>query len=304
MIGTETKLPSQLIISEVYYDDYVDKKGKTLAPDEERIEIFNLGSGDFQGSFTLSGKIFSGEITSYTYTDIFLPAKSFIILANTGYFFRLPSPDGLLINDLFDFPAFDISDREELSVELLQDDRVVDTFSVDSSWVYKRDNKQMSFQKIILPDRYIISNSMEYIVNIDDEEYAGNPRAILITDDDDRADYSLPKVPKPVDPPVPNRCLLAEEDVLSISEVFRGNERYDPYVEFFLHEDIEWEYDAFFLSGSLLVNSPLEINLDNSDFDYFTRNDLEKNTRVILTQTQDGELSGAGLLTIVYHPDF
>jgi hypothetical protein len=84
----------------VYYDDYTYKKsGKTYTlSDEERIEIFNIGSGDFQGNVILSGKIFSGEQTFYTYVNLSIPAGSFIVLANTGYFFRLPTNQGLLIN--------------------------------------------------------------------------------------------------------------------------------------------------------------------------------------------------------------
>ncbi|MDR2540345.1 MAG: hypothetical protein LBD11_00780 [Candidatus Peribacteria bacterium] len=67
-----------------------------------------------------------------------------------------------------------------------------------------------------------------------------------------------------------------------------------------IHEDMEWDYDVLLFTGSLLQNF-FVFNLDEEQ-EFYDRSLLEKNTRMILTRDV-GELSGAGLLTLGYHPD-
>jgi hypothetical protein len=54
--------------------------------------------------------------------------------------------------------------------------------------------------------------------------------------------------PKTIDPTPPDACSEVESDLFTLTEIFRGGERYDPYLEFFIHEDMEYTYDSLFLS--------------------------------------------------------
>jgi hypothetical protein len=95
-------------------------------------------------------------------------------LANTSSPFNLPNNAGLLINADHQFPDFDIPDTQALNIELLINEEVIDTFSADTSRVQKRDDGQMSFQKVLLPDKVITTNSRDYITN-NKRGYAINP---------------------------------------------------------------------------------------------------------------------------------
>lgn len=160
----------------MYFDDYEDAERDEYYTGEERIEIYNIGSGDFNGTLTLSGNIFKNQ-TSFTYSSLSIPASGYIVLANTGYFFQLPNNNqGLLINQKNGFPNFEIPDTQALAIELLIDGKLVDTFTADASWVQKRDDRMVSFQKIIvLPDKtFIITNGMEDAKHIK-KGYKANP---------------------------------------------------------------------------------------------------------------------------------
>jgi hypothetical protein len=134
-----------------------------------------------------------------------LPAGSYIVLANTPTPFKLPENKGLLINAEQSFPDFDIPDTETLTIELLIDEEIKDSFSSDVSWMQKWNDGRMSFQKVLLPDKMIITNSREYAVN-NKSGYTINPGALLTTQDDDAVDYTIPKPPKPLDPTPFDAC--------------------------------------------------------------------------------------------------
>ena len=287
----------QLIISEVYYDDYEDDERWDYFYDEERIEIFNIGTGDFQGNLTLSGQIFSGNFTSYTYQNLFIPANDFLILANTSTVFQ--NSNGIIVNSDQSFPDFDIADNQELFIELREDNQLVDIFSAEKSWVEHRDDMNTSFQKVILPTTTLVTNAMEHTEN-NKKGYRTNPWIVITTSDDDLSDYSIPKKEKPNSTQNP-LCASAFTELVTLTEVFRGNDRYDPYIELFIHEDMEYDYDFLLFSGSLLQAS-FSLDLDEETESY-DRTLLEKNTRLIVTKNV-GNLSEAWLLTIVYHPDF
>ena len=110
------------------------------------------------------------------------------------------------------------------------------------------------------------------------------------TDADYYPDYTIPRPPKPIDPTPPDACSEAESDLLTLTEIFRGNNRYAPYLEFLLHEDMQRDYDFLLLSGSLLQTSLL-LNL-SKETESYDRDRLEKNTRLILANTV-GELAEA-----------
>jgi hypothetical protein len=161
------------------------------------------------------------------------------------------------------------------------DEKVIDIFSADVSWVQQRDDRMVAFQKILLPDRMIVTNSREYSVNIR-RGYKANPGALLITNDGGYVDYTIPRPPKPTDPTPPDACSEVEPDLFTLTEIFRGNTTYDPYLEFFIHEDIQWDYEKLFLTGSLLQTS---LTLDLSDeTESYDPDRLQKNTRLILAK--------------------
>jgi hypothetical protein len=81
-----------------------------------------------------------------------------------------------------------------------------------------------------------------------------------------------------------------EEDLFTLTEVWRGNATYDPYLEFFIHEDMAYDYDFLLLTGSLIQTSLL-LDLDDETESY-DRYRLEKNTRLILAN-QVGNLAEA-----------
>ncbi|MDD2536905.1 MAG: thermonuclease family protein [Candidatus Absconditabacteria bacterium] len=304
--------PEHLLISEVYYDDYVftcseeDIEDRGCSEEdheehlqEERIEIFNSGDQDFQGSFSLSGGIYE-EISSFFYEEVFIPAKGYLILANALNPLKIPENLGIVKNTDAHFPLFSIPDDKALLVELRGNDALIDSFSAQESRVKQRDDSKTSFQKLLLPNKTIITNAWEHATN-NPRGYKVNPGLIVETDDDGYVDYGIPKYTTPEDSDLPELCEDALSDTITLTEVFRGGERYDPYLEFFIHEDIEEEFEFLQISGSLLAQSiTIDLTQETESYDASL---LEKNTRLILTK-EVGELSEAGLLTLVYHPDF
>lgn len=225
-------------------------------------------------------------------------------MANTGYLFRLPNNDGLILNSVSGFPDFAIPDDEELLIDLIVEEEVVDTFLVLEHWMQERSYYFESVHKVALESDMIITRSATHKNENIFREYMANP-GILYTSVDISYpfDYRYPdghRPVKPVDPTPPDVCKKVVEDLFTLTEVRWGNERYAPYLEFLIHEDMEWDYDLLLLTGSLLQHS-FVFNLEEEQ-DFYDRSLLEKNTRMILTRDV-GELSGAGLLTLGYHPD-
>lgn len=132
-----------------------------------------------------------------------------------------------------------------------------------------------------------------------------NPGVVYPDADTEIIDCSKPKEPTPPNPPIqdPEEPSDGEcgGDLMEISEIFAWGERYDPYVEILLHEDLPKKYKNLILSGGILNNS-ITINLqestENYEFSY-----LQKNSRILITQ-KPWELAEAWLLTLLLHDDF
>ncbi|MDR0369918.1 MAG: hypothetical protein LBH96_05455 [Candidatus Peribacteria bacterium] len=140
---------AKLLITEVFYDDCAEEERcDSIIEKGERIEIFNIGEGAFQGAITLSGKIFSESQTSFLYTNLYIPAQDYIILANDETLFN--SLTGVIVNKNQDFPLFSIPDNEEIFIELIFSGHTLDTFFVDQYRVNKRDDYQASFHKLLI----------------------------------------------------------------------------------------------------------------------------------------------------------
>ena len=278
-----------LILSEVFYDD-----------DDEWIEIFNIGDKDFLWDIELSWQIFSDDKSNYNYQNIQIPAHDFLIIADSNEIFDFDWNVHILLNDWI-YPQFSISDTDEIWISLILSWEKIDSFYAHQYRVNKRDDYGVSFHKILTQNGPIVTRSFSNDdANLSEDTYNSANPWVLYTFADEIIDYGI----SPEDSPQENSdiadCSNVKKDIITISEVFRWWSRYDPYVEFSIHEDIQYEYDSFLLSWSLLVR-PITIDLDRETENY-DREKLEKNTRLILT-TKAWALTEAGLITIVLHPD-
>ena len=282
-----------LIISEVFYDD-----------DDERIEIFNIWNGDFFWDLTLSWNIFS-DSKIHTYQNIQIPANDFLIIVDSNEMFDFSSTHDWNVNVLlneWNYPQFFISDTDEIQISLLLSWENVDSFFAHQYRVNKRDDYGVSFHKILTQNWPVITRSLSNDdANLSEDTYNSANPWVLYTYADEIIDYGIsPENSPQEDNSSTADCSNARNDIMTISEIFRWWSRYDPYVEFSIHEDIEYDYDSLLLSWSLLVQ-PIIIDLDRETESY-DREKLQKNTRLILT-TKVWDLTEAGLITIVYHPD-
>lgn len=279
-----------LIISEVFYDD-----------DDEWIEIFNIGNKDFLWDIELSWAIFIDDKTIYTYQNVQIPANDFLIIADSNEMFDFDWSVNILLNE-WNYPQFFISDTDEIQIFLLLSWEKVDSFYAHEYRVNKRDDYGVSFHKILTENWPIVtwsaSNDDE---NLSDDTYNYANPWVLYTSANEIIDYWISPEDSPQEGDSDTAdCSNARKDIMTISEVFRWWSRYDPFVEFSIHEDIQYEYDSLLLSWSLLAQ-PITIDL-NRETETYDREKLEKNTRLILT-TKAWPLTEAGLITIVLHPD-
>ena len=278
-----------LIISEVFYDD-----------EDERIEIFNIWNGEFFWDLILSWNIFSDN-KIHTYQNIQIPAHDFLIIADSNEMFNFDWNVNILLNE-GEFPEFSIPDDQEIQISLLLSWQQIDWFYAHKYRVNKRDDYGVSFHKILTQSWPVITRSVSNEdVNLSDDTYNyANPWVLYMTANE-IIDYwiSPEDSSQENDFPVAD-CSNVRWDIITISEVFRWWSRYDPFVEFLIHEDIEYDYDSLLLSWSLLTQ-PIIIDLDR-ETETYDREKLQKNTRLILT-TKAWALTEAGLITIVLHPD-
>ena len=285
----ENKEP-ELIISEVYYD------GK-----DERIEIFNIWSGDFYGDIELSWATAKPQI----YTDVQIPANDFLIIANSNEMFDFEGDVNILLNQ-WNYKKFSITDTKEIQISLILSWEEVDSFFVHENRVKKVDNEKMSFQKVISNWKFVVTWSL---FSEEDEDmknirpwFIANPWVFIQTfskvkdaskDPDEWEEEEFESWD----------CEDVYQSPVTVSEVFRGGSRYDPYIEFDIHDDMEW-YDFEYLMITWdAVKTPIYIDLRDEDAMHFDIEDLEKNTKLILT-TKEWSLTEAGLITIVLHSDF
>ena len=278
-----------LIISEVFYDD-----------EDERIEIFNIWNGEFFWDLILSWNIFSDN-KIHTYQNIQIPAHDFLIIADSNEMFNFDWNVNILLNE-GEFPEFSIPDDQEIQISLLLSWQQIDWFYAHKYRVNKRDDYGVSFHKILTQSWPVITRSVSNEdVNLSDDTYNyANPWVLYMTANE-IIDYwiSPEDSSQENDFPVAD-CSNVRWDIITISEVFRWWSRYDPFVEFLIHEDIEYDYDSLLLSWSLLTQ-PIIIDLDR-ETETYDREKLQKNTRLILT-TKAWALTEAGLITIVYQSD-
>ena len=298
---------AHLILSEVFYDDCEDEDYcDVIVKNGEWIEIFNIGTGNFYGDLTLSWNIFHTQ-TSDTYPWIHIPAGSFIIFANdpslillSGGVIPLEDPHQLFIND-----------TDAIKIDLLSSWTIIDRFYADGAWVKKRNDYLTSFHKILQGEQSIITRAMSNEPENSKKYLTANPWTFY-TYAENLTDYTLKDSTdiqdpepqngtwtQPTEPEEPKPNEVCWEDLIAFSEIFRGWERYEPYIEFSILQDIH-QLSKLYLSGSLLKKS-IEINLQQ-ETDLYEYNDLQKNTKLILT-SKEWELTNAGLITFLLHSE-
>jgi len=283
-----------LILSEVFYDD-----------EDEWVEIFNIWLGDFYWDIELSWNIFWEEKINQIYKDIFIPSWDFFIIADSDLDFDFSDTtdkDIIPIINEWIYSEFIIPDDEELQISLLVDWEEIDTFFAQKYRVEERDDYGVSFHKIWTDDGPIVTWSLSNDdINLsEDSRNRANPW-VLYTYGEEIIDYW--KLPED-EPDEPEQtefdCSNVEEDLITIDEIFWWWDRYEPFIEFDIHEDLEYEFDSLMLSWNIL-SVPLEVDL-NDETETYDQEKLQKNTKLILT-TKAWELTEAGLITIVLHPD-
>ena len=277
----------KLILSEVYYDD-----------DDERIEIYNIGTWEFFGDIELSWAIFPNNKTNHNYKNIQIPANDFLIIADSDEMFGFSWDVNMILNGQT-FPEFSIPDDQEIQISLIFSWQEIDNFFVHESRVEDRDDYAESFHKIMFDEWPIISYASTHYGeenNMSENTYKlGNPW-ILYTSADFVKDCSKEKSDNSQTQEDETGCWDVWEDMVTISEIFRWWSRYDPYVEFSIHEDLRRYYDSLLLSWSLL-NQPITMDL-TEETETFDKRKLQKNTKLILT-TKPWALTEAGLITII-----
>ncbi len=225
-----------LILSEVYYDGT-----------DEWIEITNIGNGNFQGNFILSGvkstlisltdiSILSGE--SKIFGDILSQISWNSFIGKTGL-------------------SFSITDTAPIRIHLIVSGQSEDSFIVDERWVKKYNDKKTSFEKVGGISTRVQSGR---VVNAQ-SGYVINP-GVYFSQGNNLSNVSFPPTQSWGNIQIPVPCdSLVQDDLLKINEIFPGNEKYPPYVEIAVHSDLS--YDSILLSGSFLATG-VEFSLDSS----------------------------------------
>lgn len=241
----------RLILSEVYYDGT-----------DERIEITNIGSGNFQGNFILSGV----KSTSISLTNISIPVgeskifgDNLLMILGTSFIGKT----GL---------AFNILDTAAINIQILISGQMEDDFVVDQYLVGEYNDKKTSLERFgngitwVQVDR--VANTLS--------GYLINPGMYFGTKVDIK-DTPTPIIQSWADLQPPISCdSIDQRDLIKINEIFPWNEKYPPYIELAIHGDIS--LDLLSISGDRLA-SGLEFLLNSSG------TTLEKNSFLLISST-------------------
>ncbi|MCX6824807.1 MAG: hypothetical protein NTY80_01155 [candidate division SR1 bacterium] len=248
-----------LIISEVYYDGT-----------DEWIEITNIGDGNFQGNFTLSGakstlvslpniSLFSGE--SKVFGDTLAQVSGTWFIGKTGL-------------------ALGMADTAALNIFLNISGQMVDSFSVDSYRVNQYNDKKTSFERVGAISTPAQTGRRENAQS----GYIINPGVYFVTGENIFDVYTLPSQQSGVNLELPVPCdFIDQGDLVKINEIFAGNEKYPPYIELAIHANTS--LDSLSISGNRL-GTGVEFLLISSG------TTLEKNTILLLSATGTRKTEG------------
>lgn len=250
-----------LILSEVYYDGT-----------DEWIEITNIGEGNFQGNIVLSWV----KSTAVSLTNISLLSGASKIFGDSLVQISWTSfigKTGL---------ALSMTDTAAITIHLMVSGQIADSFIVDQYRVDRYNDKKTSFEKVdIIPTR-VQSDRIAHAQS----GYTINP-GIYFTTGMITGNVSFPPEQSWANLLLPISCdSLDQRDLIKINEIFPWDEKYPPYIELAVHENIS--LDTMSISGSLLATG-----IEFSFVSWATT--LEKNTVLLLAATgfrQDEGIAG------------
>ncbi len=214
-----------LLLSEVYYDGT-----------DEWIEITNIGDAPFSGTLTLEGV----KSTPLSLTNVsFLPGQAKIFGDTLSQISgnRFVGKTGLSLN---------LIDTVPINISLIISGQKADEFLVDTYRVNFYNDKKTSFEKIGgISTRVEISRVVNalsgYIINPWVYTAIGNASI--------NVSYPPTQFWDSFQLPIP--CVSVDQrDLIKVSEIFRGDGTYPPYIELAIHDNIT--LDSLSISGSLL----------------------------------------------------
>ena len=250
--------PPLLLISEIFFDG-----------SDERLELTNLGSVDFSGAIQLTGIGIN--------TTLFVAINSWwsIVIGRTGRTFSYI----LDMSVIGYFATMGFTDTKMISVNLFRSGQLLDSFYADTGMVTHYNDKLTSLERVRLSGTYMITwTTLDRQLNVS-SAYLANPGSFHIT----WLDYSDP-IGTGDSSGADNsgsqsiECnQLISAPLLQISELFRGNEQRDFYIEILALQDFIG--DEIILSGSFLA-SPVIISLSGIE------NHLQQGRRAIISSGQ------------------
>ena len=241
----------RLLLSEVYYDGT-----------DERIEITNIGEGDFQGNILLSW----AKSTALSLTNISLLSGESKIFGDTLVQLSWTSFVGKTGLGL------SMTDTAAINIYLIVSGQIEDSFLVDHYRVNKYNDKKTSFEKVAEISTRVQSDRIAHAQS----GYTINPgiyfgTGIFVSNVSIAPEQSWANLIIPVS------CdSLDQGDRIKINEIFPGNEKYPSYIEVAVHEDIS--LDSLSISGNLLATG-IEFLFESWG------TTLEKNTIFLLAAT-------------------
>jgi len=238
----------RLILSEIYYDGT-----------DEWIEITNIGQWDFQGNITLVGV----KSTSLLLTNIsLLSGESKVFGDNLSQISETLGKTWL---------AFNILDTTAINIQLFISGQREDSFLVDQYWVNLYNDKKTSFEKVAEISTRVQWDRIAYAQS----GYTINPGMYFATGN--VTNVSFPPTQSWINSQLPIACdTIDQSDIIKISEVFPGNEKYPPYIELAVHQDIS--VNSLSISGDRL-GTGVEFSFNSQG------SSLDKNSFLLVSST-------------------
>lgn len=240
------------------------------------IEITNISNKHFSWNLQLTN-ILSG---SYLLTWIEISANQSKVFSNPQSMSLFQNIDQ--IQELVS--TFNITDQQEINIDLIRSWTVLDNFFVHNSRVEYSKDSNSSFEKIL--SWWVRYTSFVWL-NIDrfyniTRWYSANPNKYFQSAEN-IVDVTTAKTTNPNNTwntQIPIDCDDWRDDTtLSISEIFMGNSAYESFVEFDILDDILDSYEYLYLTWTLL-ESDLRIDLLDSNLD------IERNKKIMLSNTE------------------
>lgn len=233
--------PPSLLISEIFFDG-----------SDERLELTNMGSADFSGAIQLTGIWINVSLS------VAINSWWSVVIGRTGRTFSYILDTSVIAY----FASMGFTDTKMISVNLLRSGQFLDSFFADTGIVTHYNDKLTSLEKVWLGWTHIVTwTTLDRQLNVS-SAYLANPGSFQIT----WLDYSDPISTWGTSGPADRSggadnsgsqaidCnQLISAPLLYISELFRGNDKRDFYIEILALQDFTW--DSIILSGSFLSGS-------------------------------------------------